>query len=392
MSPSDPDEASSDDTRAVDLFLTAALRDETTLPTLPHPDLVPERALYHGVSALLASLPNVMAALPPQIQAALHQQALAETMWDLRHRQILVPLLDDLANADVAGVLLKGTALAYSSYPASSLRPRGDTDILVPASQKDTIYRILGFHGFSRELDSKVGAPTTVIRQESWSYTAADGSNHSLDLHWGIMNAWSLSHLFDSDRIRKEAQPLGRLTPSARMMSNLHAVYHACIHRAVHIQSPYYIQEQAFLGGDRLIWLYDIHLMLPKFTDADWADLLQLCRSQETADLCLNAFAEATQLLGSCVPSDILAALKAERQDGAPKLYLTNGSVRQKFASDLRALPTIIEKLYYLRYILFPSKAYIYAKYPEMSGKSAALLYMRRIIAAALRKRPGNSK
>ena len=71
MSSSAPNDASSDDIHTVDLFLAAALRAETTLPTLPHPKLVSDRARYHGVSALLASRPAVVNALPSQAQAAL---------------------------------------------------------------------------------------------------------------------------------------------------------------------------------------------------------------------------------------------------------------------------------------------------------------------------------
>jgi hypothetical protein len=112
MSSSAPNEAASDDIHSVDLFLAAALRADTTLPTLPHSDLVPDRAHYHGVSALLASCPAVMNALPPQVQAPLRQQAIAETMWDLRHRKILVPLLRDLHSTEIKVVLLKETALA----------------------------------------------------------------------------------------------------------------------------------------------------------------------------------------------------------------------------------------------------------------------------------------
>jgi hypothetical protein len=383
-------DTSSDDLRSVDEFLAAALHQDMALPTLACPDLVPERALYHGVSALLASVSPVMASLPPQIQDVVRQQAISETMWDLRHRQILVPLLDDLAKAEVTAVLLKGTALAYSHYPSPSLRPRGDTDILVPASEKVNVVRILEAHGFTRDLDSFVGMPASVIRQEAWSNTAPDGSKHAVDLHWEVMNAWTLSHLFDADTVRRKAQPLERLSPSARMICNIDAVYHACIHRAVHVQSPYYVKDQAFRGGDRLIWLYDLHLMLPVLTAADWAELISLCRAHDTADLCLDALTETNRLLGAHIPPNVLDSLKAERRDGAPKQFLVESSGVQSLISNLRAIPTFEAKRQYLLHLLFPSKAYLAAKYPDMAGKPVGLMHLRRIFAAALRKTPGN--
>lgn len=383
-------ETSAENIHGVDHFIAAALRDASKLPSLLNPNLVPERALYHGVSALLASLTKVMAALPPQIQASLRQQAIAEAMWDLRHRQILMPLLEDFANADIPVILLKGTAFAYSCYPSSSLRPRGDTDILVPAMKQDAIFQILQSHGFSRELNSATGAPAAIVRQESWSYYAADGSKHFLDLHWEVMHSFSLAHLFDSDTVREKSQTLEQLTSSARIMCNLDAVYHACIHRAVHIQSPYYIKEQEFRGGDRLVWLYDIHLMLPKLTTADWSDLLCLCKSHDTADICRNALTDANRLLGSQVPLNVLADLGAKHQEGNPMHFLANTSGRRAIASNLRAIPTMREKQKYLRHILFPSKAYMNAKYPKMTGTPTVLLHLYRITSALFRKNPDN--
>jgi hypothetical protein len=387
-----PNDMSSDDLRNADHFLAAALRQDMALPSLGRPDLIPERALYHGVSALLATLSAVMATLPSQIQDAVRQQAISETMWDLRHRQILAPLLNDFAKADIVAVLLKGTALAYSHYPSSSLRPRGDTDMLVPASEMANVFGILKAHGFSRDLGSFDGMPTSIIRQEAWSYTAPDGSKHAVDLHWEVMHPWAVSHLFDSDTVRRKAQPLERLSPSARMMCNIDAVYHACIHRAVHIKTPYYIEDQAFRGGDRLIWLYDLHLMLPKLTTADWADLLSLCGSHDTADLCLDAFTKTNQLLGTHVPSDVLDGLRAARQNGAPKQFLVDSGGVQSLFSDLRAIPTLKARLQYMLHVLFPPKAFLIAKYPDMASKPVVLMYLRRIFAAALRKKPDNSQ
>jgi hypothetical protein len=387
-----PNDPSSDDVRGVDQFLAAALHQDMALPTLACPDLAPERALYHGVSALLASVSSVIETLPPDIQDALRQQAISETMWDLRHRQILVPLLDDFAKADVAAVLLKGTALAYSFYQSASLRPRGDTDILVPASEKTDVVRILKAHGFSRDLNSFVGMPASVLRQEAWSFTAPDGSKHAVDIHWEVMNAWSLSHLFDADAVRGKAQPVGKLSTSARMMCHVDAIYHACIHRAVHIQSPYYVEDQAFRGGDRLIWLYDLHLMLPELTAADWAELILLCRAHDTADLCLDAVTETQRCLGAQLPSDVLDALRAERQEGAPKQFLVHSNRLQSLTSNLRAMPTMKDRLQYLLHLMFPPKAYMAAKYPDMARKPVALMHMRRIFAAALRKKPDNSQ
>ena len=132
--------------------------------------------------------------------------------------------------------------------------------------------------------------------------------------------------------------------------------------------------------------------MLPKLSTADWADLLLLCRSHDTADLCLDALTETHRLLGTHMPSDVLDGLRAARQNGAPKQFLVDSSGVQSLISDLRAIPTLKARLRYMLHVLFPPKAFLIAKYPDMADKPVVLMYLRRIFAAALRKKPDTSQ
>ncbi len=150
---------------ATDALIAAWLRGEMP-PAERLPEDLLERVLYHGVSALLVARPQVMAALPPTLRDAIRQQALSEAMWDLQHRRILVPLLEDLAREGIRTAVLKGTALACSVYPSPALRPRGDTDLLADPAHAGRIHAILKRHGFSRAKEGLVGPSARVARQE----------------------------------------------------------------------------------------------------------------------------------------------------------------------------------------------------------------------------------
>jgi hypothetical protein len=132
--------------------------------------------------------------------------------------------------------------------------------------------------------------------------------------------------------------------------------------------------------------------MIPKLTTTDWADLLLLCKSHDTADLCLDALTETNQLLGAHIPPNVLDSLRTARSGGAPKQFLAESSGVQSLISDLRAVPTLTARLQYLLHLLFPPKAFIIAKYPDMAGKPIVSMYLRRIFAAALRKKPDDSQ
>ena len=344
-----------------------------------------ERILYHGVSALLFTRPAAMAALPEAIRAAARQQALAEAMWDLQHRHVLAPLIEDLSREGIRVAVLKGTALACSVYPSPALRPRADTDLLADPAQAGAVHAVFRRHGFRRDADSFAGTGAGVIRQEAWKAEVA-GTTQALDLHWGLMNAWSLSDLLPTDEILSTALPLPGLSPNARRIADEAALYHACIHRAVHVQSPYHVGERSHYGGDRLIWFYDMHLLVPHLGRADWMRLIGRCRKDDTADLCLEALERTVMLFGSAVPPDVLAALRALPKGGRVSDHLLHAQGTRRFLSDLAHVPGTRRKLGLIRMVLLPPAEFMRAKYPDSASWPLWTLYLRRI-AGRLRRR-----
>jgi hypothetical protein len=369
---------------SADALIPAWLRGEIpTGDTLPA-DLT-ERVLYHGVSALLVARPDVITALPKTQRDAIRQQALSEAMWDLQHRRILAPLLEDMAHEGITAAVLKGTALACSVYPSPALRPRGDTDLLVDPAHAEAVHAILRRHGFERASDSFADSSVGVARQECWE-TQADNAVHTVDLHWGLMNAWSLSSLLPNDEILADALPLPGLSPNARRIGNEAALYHACIHRAVHVHSPYHVCAESYFGGDRLIWFYDMHLLVPHMTPGDWARLVDRCRMDDTADLCLEALERTVALLGSPVPPDVLNLMRGLARAGRVSAHLLQASPSRQFLTDLMHVPGVGGKLGMIHMRFFPSEAFMRARYPEQASWPLWALYLTRIVGW-LRKR-----
>jgi len=119
-------------------------------------------ARYHGVTPLLdarfgampaSGLPQVKGGStpagdagttsPPEaIRRACHEDALVQSMHELQQRTELVRVLAALTAAGMAPLILKGTALAYSHYASSMLRPRADCDLLVAPAFRDAGARV----------------------------------------------------------------------------------------------------------------------------------------------------------------------------------------------------------------------------------------------------------
>lgn len=338
--------------------LAQALRG-AALPARPG---LPDLALYHGIGPLLLARTGAEVFRP---------EARARTMWELRHRHVLAGLLAALSAAGIRCIVMKGTALAYDLYPEAGLRPRGDSDLLIAPQQLAAARAVLRAQGFAAFTEAAAEAS-----QEVWTLTAADGSTHDIDLHWQAFNGPALAGLLPVEEALAEAAPLPRLAAGALALSHVHALLHACIHRAQHILSPYFVAGEAHYGGDRLIWLCDIDLLARALSPQDWARLLDRAGQGGVAPVCHGALADAVRLLGTPVPAEVLARLAALPVGPATEYLLHRGRAGRALA-DLRATGWRGGARHALAR-LFPAAALLRSQYPQ-SRLPLPVLYLRRI-------------
>lgn len=340
---------------------------------------------YHGVRGLVyeqlrASSGTHAAHLEARglagFEQACRETALRQTMWELRHAELLTRVLSHLDQAGVRPVLFKGTALAYSIYPKRALRPRGDTDFIVPADAVPALHAVLESLGFARELTV---SGEHISYQASYTWTGDTSGDHSLDVHWRINNSEVLSRLFTYDELRARALPLTGLSPQALAACPVDALLIACMHRATHRQNPYYVDGVAYYGGDRLIWFYDIHLLLAAMSADEQLEFVRLAKVKGLSAVCLDAIECAQTYFFSQVAPTILAALRASAANETPARYLDGGPLRQKWM-DFWALRDTGERLTYIKELLLPSEAYMRLKYVDSGQSSLAALYARRTL------------
>jgi hypothetical protein len=298
-----------------------------------------------------------------------------------------MPLLSAFAAAEIPATLLKGTALAYSLYPSPALRQRGDSDILLPRNRAAEVRAILAAQGFRRGVDSKIGLGDAANRQEAWTHVGADGGPHVVEPHWAVMAAWALDRVLPVAAVTACAVAIPALGPGVRRLANPDALYHACLHRAVHVQSPYFVGEEMILGGDRLIWLYDIHLLAPRLSDTEWEGFVVTAARDGTSGICHAALARAQSLLATGIPEDALARLAAGPARGPIPAYLASRSLWMRLLRDLAALPGPAARVAHARAFLLPTGAYLRDKYPDSPGWPLPLLHARRLAERLARSR-----
>lgn len=376
---------------AVDGFLCAVLRGERAdwpVDAGFSASLI-ERADYHGVLALLHDRlqrdPNAGHGWLDEVVQTCRERALAQAMWELRHRALLTEVFTRLASAGIRPVVFKGTALAYTLYSESALRSRGDTDFIIPPDTRTQAAEVLEELGFKRESGM---SGERVAYQASFTRTEPAGDAHTLDVHWRINNSELLSRLFSHPELLVTAQSIATLGAEARAASPVHALLIACMHRATHKHNPYYVDGVAHFSGDRLIWLYDIHLLANAFTPGAWEAFLLLASQKGLSSICLEGLQRANQCFHTHTPTAVLAALVQPDSNNKMTQYFAAGATRQQWM-DFCAIPGIVGKTEFLVETIFPSAGYMRGKYPQ--GGWLPWLYFRRAARGVLKKLWGHA-
>jgi hypothetical protein len=334
---------------------------------------------YHGVLPLLDAKfqsGKDFAAWPQKILVACHEATLARIAYELAHGAEIERVLAALSNAAVTPLLLKGTGLAYSIYSSPMLRPRSDSDLLVPPELRETASRTLEKLGYDR-----IGGPAGkfVGYQLQLLYRDARGFVHNIDLHWRISNEQSFAWLFSFADLAAAAVPVRALDPRALRLGNIHALILCLLHRAGNnrFEAPDF--------GNRLIWLYDIHLLVAAMTDAELDDFRATIEIKRIGAIALDGLRRCAEQFPSHRLVALVDALARSPHAQSGSAVLSAGRLHYEWV-ELRALPDAASRVAYLAERAFPSREYMRERYPNSGNQSISILYARRFFDGIRRR------
>ena len=305
-----------------------------------------------------------LAAAPPadwprDVLGELERAARADAAREALRRRELIAVLDALAGSGIRPILLKGTPLAYTVYGEPSLRPRGDTDLLIRREERESVRRVLAALGYEA---TNYSDGELLFRQFELAKDDAFGLRHALDFHWRISTESVFADLLGYDELDGEATSVPALGPHARTAGGVHALLLACVHPVMHHR-----------GVERPIWLYDIHLLASRLPPSAFEAFTALAVRKGVAAICAYELELARSRLGTRVPADALAELAARGRDaGEPSAeYLAPGrGWREELASNVRGLPRWSDRLRLLREVAFPAPRYMLRAY-RLDGVAA---------------------
>jgi len=325
----------------------------------------------HGIVPLLhhqlQSAPSSIE-VPRQLVDKLHAQATLETAAELARNHELKQVLAVLANNGIQPLLMKGTPLAYLLYPNPALRPRCDTDLLIPIADKKKTIHILAEFGY---IFPNATSGDFVMHQAACIKKEKTGFIHQLDVHWKISNRPYFANILQYKELIKSAVPVFELGPHAHTLALTDALLFGCLHRAGHAVSN---------DSNRLIWLYDIHLLCEALAPSEFEYFIAQASSLQVSTLCLDALAQTQLRFHTNLPDTVLTQIRKSSTQPEPSAHYLQGGRLTQLKCNLNSLPSIKDKLAYIREILFPPQDYMLTKYKTRNQFLLPLLYLHRFI------------
>lgn len=238
--------------------------------------------------------------VPTDVEAAWRRRAMVTEFNLLRLEQALHDTVRLLATRGIDVMLLKGSALAYTTYESFADRPMGDLDVLIRPEQAHEAWSLLQTHGWTWPSDLWP-AKHYSTHQHLPPLLDARGDGFRLELHTDILPG---GHPFCSSPagLWPDAQLVQMNGSTAFVASLSHQLLHLCVHFAWSHQMQW--------GGWRAF--RDV-ASLARHAAFPWPAFVELARANRATTSSFWTLQLARTLTGAAVPDEVLRALRPPR-------------------------------------------------------------------------------
>ena len=254
-------------------------------------------AAGHGMTSIVwRSLSLHAKRVPAEVLALLRTRYLTNSARNLYLANELLNVLDLLESNGVPAIAFKGPALAAAAYGEPGLREFSDLDILVQPSTFIRARQTLIEHGYRPRCSDQRALESAVFQCFEDAFVADDGVA-VLDVHWRIVPRY-LSFP-DSESLWARAR---RAELQGRYVNTLAAedlLLFLCVHGAKH-------------GWPLLSWICDLAGLIHRNDSLDWPVLFSRAESVRNRRPLLLGLRLAHDLMGAVIPSEFLAAVRAD--------------------------------------------------------------------------------
>lgn len=220
-----------------------------------------------------------------------------EMLQNLFLERELQEVLHAFNQANIPLILFKGPALAYTIYPKPYLRTYHDIDALISPSDISRAQTLLTDMGYTFYDEYRVDAVDE--QRTGYNYTLQrPGSPLAviIELHTAPHNS-EIGALFERGTLWQRAQPITVLGEQTLTLNPADHLLYLCWHYRFH-------------GFSRLLWLYDVVMMVRTYgKELDWTTLIRMAHRQQLGATLYYCLLWSRNLFGVPVPHEVMVQL-----------------------------------------------------------------------------------
>jgi Uncharacterised nucleotidyltransferase len=200
--------------------------------------------------------------------------------------------------AHIPVLLFKGPSLAYTVYPEANMRTYHDIDILIRPDDLPRAHELLAQMGYT--FYEEYRANVTNSKRTGFNYILARPDSWfeiPIELHTAPHPS-EIGTDFDVEALWLRARHIEVLGESTLTMHPIDHLLYLCWHYRFH-------------GFTRLLWLYDLVVMLRTVgPELDWIELVQTARYQRLATTLYYCLSWCRDLFGVSIPAEVFVRLR----------------------------------------------------------------------------------
>ncbi len=224
-----------------------------------------------------------------------------ETAQNLVLERELQNVLHAFNEARISVLLFKGPSLAYTVYPEAHIRTYHDIDMLIRPDDLPRAHELLLQKGYT--FYEEYRANVTNSKRTGFNYILARPDSWfeiPIELHTAPHPS-EIGTDFDVEALWLKAEQIEVLGESTLTMHPIDHLLYLCWHYRFH-------------GFTRLLWLYDLVVMLRTAgPELDWIELVQTARYQRLATTLYYCLSWCRDLFGVSIPAEVFVRLRPPR-------------------------------------------------------------------------------
>jgi len=296
---------------------------------------------------------------PTEVGRELDRRTRSSMARELVRAREIAQVLEALAARDVFPIILKGAALAHTTYDSPAMRPHLDTDLLIARDHMGIVRDTLAGLGYA---EPPMTEGELVFCQFQMTKVDGFGIHHVFDVHWKISMHTLFADLLTYAEMQANAVAIPALGPQARTTSGAHALLLACVHPVMHHGNTH-----------RLIWFFDIDVLVRRLSADDLHSFARLAVTKRVAGICARQLSLAGERFSTPIPSDVLQILTSSRSEPAAVYLRPRRRWHHELFWNVRNLQGWDDRVRLLREVLFPNARYMLDAY-HLDSRGVALL------------------